>query len=114
MNKASKENDWKTFRKRVPEWRERYLQSVDQDLIRTLADPERTPTAQFWDTDQQMKEQARILRKCLAGHSRSKLDLAHALPALRSQGRSRALTRDSEYQHGTENGPVTSGMLSVK
>jgi hypothetical protein len=31
------ESDWKTFRKRVPEWRERYLMEKNREIIAILA-----------------------------------------------------------------------------
>ncbi len=74
MNGKPKESDWKTFRNRVPEWRERYLRGVNQRLVGMLTDPNRSPTERFWDTKQKMKEEAQVLTKCLDGHSRSNMD----------------------------------------
>jgi hypothetical protein len=65
------ESDWKTFRKRVPEWRERYLEKQNQLIIDILADVEKTPTERFWATEERMQKIARILVDCLDGHSRS-------------------------------------------
>jgi hypothetical protein len=67
------ESDWKTFRKRVPEWRERYLMKENKEIITILADERQTPTERFWDAKKKMKEEARILVDCLDGHSRSKM-----------------------------------------
>ena len=58
----------------MPEWRERYLQGVNRELVRLLSDPDRSSPDQFWDTKQKMKEETRILTKCLDGHSRSKVE----------------------------------------
>ncbi len=69
-----RESDWKIFRKRVPEWRERYLQTKNKEIIGILSDKNKTPTEQFWDTKKKMDEEARILVDCLDGHSRSKMD----------------------------------------
>lgn len=70
------ESDWKSFSKHVPEWRERYLTRKNRELVAVLEDSERTPTEQFWDTKQLMKDQAKILMDCLDGHSRSKMILS--------------------------------------
>ena len=74
MNKPS-ESDWKTFRKRVPEWRERYLEEQNKRIAAMLVDEKKTPTERFWDTEKEMKAVARILVNCLDGHSRSKIEM---------------------------------------
>ncbi len=68
MNKPL-ESDWKTFRKRVPEWRERYLAGQNRQIAALLADGEKTPTEQFWEAEEKIKSVARILVNCLDGHS---------------------------------------------
>ena len=73
MERKPKESDWKTFRRRVPEWRERYLTTKNKEIIGILTDEHKTPTEQFWDAKERMKEEARILVDCLDGHSRSKM-----------------------------------------
>ena len=67
------ESDWKTFRKRVPEWRERYLSKKNKELAAILSDQKRTPTEQFWDVKKKAEDEARILVDRLDGHSRSKM-----------------------------------------
>jgi hypothetical protein len=67
------ESDWKTFRKRVPEWRERYLQGKNAEIISILKDASKTPSERFWDAKEKMKKEAKILVDCLDGHSRSKM-----------------------------------------
>jgi hypothetical protein len=67
------ESDWKTFRKRVPEWRERYLLKKNEEIIGILRNEGKTPTERFWDAKEKMKEEAKILVDCLDGHSRSKM-----------------------------------------
>jgi hypothetical protein len=69
-----RKSDWKIFRKRVPEWRERYLQRKNKEIIGVLADKNKTPTEQFWDAKEKMEEEAKILVDCLDGHSRSKMN----------------------------------------
>ena len=69
------ESDWKTFRKRVPEWRERYLEEQNKRIAAMLVGGKKTPTERFWDTEKEMKAVARILVNCLDGHSRSKMEM---------------------------------------
>jgi hypothetical protein len=73
MEKKPLESDWKTFKKRVPEWRERYLMKKNKEIIGILTDRHKTPTEQFWDAKKKMEKEARVLVDCLDGHSRSKM-----------------------------------------
>ncbi|MEQ8789177.1 MAG: hypothetical protein RIC55_22885 [Pirellulaceae bacterium] len=70
-----KESDWKTFRKLVPEWRERYLQEKNEQIVRLLTEEGKTPTEQFWTAKELMDDEAEGLRFCLDGHSRSTMDM---------------------------------------
>ncbi|MEW6667922.1 MAG: hypothetical protein AB1512_22150 [Thermodesulfobacteriota bacterium] len=74
MERKPSESDWKTFRKRVPEWRERYLLNKNQEIIGILSDENKTPTERFWDAKNIMKKEAKTLVDCLDGHSRSKME----------------------------------------
>lgn len=74
MQKKPLESDWKTFRKRVPEWRERYLLRKNEEIVGILGDERKTPTERFWDAKERMTEEARVLVHCLDGHSRSKME----------------------------------------
>jgi hypothetical protein len=69
------ESDWKTFRKRVPEWRERYLTAKNQQLVALLGDISKTPTERFWDLEKQHQKTARVLYDCLDGHTRSRMEM---------------------------------------
>ena len=69
-----RESDWKVFRKRVPEWRERHLQIKNKEIISILTEKNKTSTEQFWDAKKKMDGEARTLVDCLDGHSRSKMD----------------------------------------
>lgn len=73
MNRKPLESDWKTFRKSVPEWRERHLLEKNKEIIAILSDGSKTPTERFWDAEEKMKKEGRILVECLDGHSRSKM-----------------------------------------
>jgi hypothetical protein len=77
------ESDWKKFRAMVPQLRERYLAERRPGLLRKFTDPKKTETERFWDTMEAMEIEARVLRQCLDGHSRSSmwlylLTMAHA------------------------------------
>ncbi len=74
MERKPLESDWKTFKKRVPEWRERFLLKKNEEIIGILSDESKTPTERFWDAKTRMKEEAKILVDCLDGHSRSKME----------------------------------------
>lgn len=67
------ESDWKTFSKRLCEWRERYLEAKNQEILKVLVDEARTPTERFWDTYNMMRSEGRILKDCLDGASRSRM-----------------------------------------
>ena len=73
MERRPLESDWKTFEKRVPEWRERYLLRKNKELVGILTDESKTSTVRFWDAKKKMKEEAKVLIDCLDGHSRSKM-----------------------------------------
>jgi hypothetical protein len=73
MQRKPLESDWKIFKKRLPEWRERYLMKKNKEIIGILTDQHKTPTEQFWDAKKKMGEEARVLVDCLDGHSRSKM-----------------------------------------
>lgn len=67
------ESDWQTMRKRIPEWRENYLAKKNGEIAAALLAENKTPTERFWDAKDKMDKEARILRDCLDGHSRSSM-----------------------------------------
>ena len=73
MNDLPKEKDWKVYSKRCGEWRERYLEKKTREIAEFLTGDDKTPTERFWETEKLIKKEARILRKCLDPHSRSKM-----------------------------------------
>jgi hypothetical protein len=73
MERKPLESDWKTFRRCVPDWRERYLRNKNEEIIGIFRDESKTPTERFWDAKNRMKEEAKVLVDCLDGHSRSKM-----------------------------------------
>ena len=67
------ESDWRKFRDMVPALRERYLAGRNTRTAAMLTDPTKTETERFWDAMEAMEREARVLRECLDGHSRSKM-----------------------------------------
>lgn len=69
----STESDWKRFRAMVPALRERHLAPRNVRLSALLTDPKKNETERFWSAMEEMEREARILRECLDGHSRSRM-----------------------------------------
>jgi len=67
------EADWKTFSKMVPELRERYLRGKNQELAALLAATGKTETERFWDTEECVRREGKILCDCLDDLRRSRL-----------------------------------------
>jgi len=67
------ESDWRKFRDMVPHLRERYLAGCNTRIARMVADPKNNETERFWDALKEMEKEAKILRNCLDGHSRSSM-----------------------------------------
>lgn len=67
------ESDWKKFRDMVPMLRERYLTAQNARLARLLTNPAKTETERFCDTFEAMEKEAKVLQRCLDGHSRSSM-----------------------------------------
>lgn len=74
MHDKTKEKDWKVFRDMVPELRERYLIARNEQLAAILRDEQNTQTDRFWDVEGKTKETAKVLRECLDGHTRSRME----------------------------------------
>jgi hypothetical protein len=65
------ESDWKKFSAMVPMLRERYLAEQNARIASILSDPKKNETERFWDAMDAMQKEAKTLRRCLDGHSRS-------------------------------------------
>jgi hypothetical protein len=74
-----KESDWKQFRKIVPHLRERYLKKVNEQVAALLADSERTPTEQFWDVQERIEDEEKIIMDCFDDHRRSTMLISMAV-----------------------------------
>jgi hypothetical protein len=73
MKDMHTESDWRKFRDMVPKLRERYLAEQNPRFVALLTDSKKNQTERFWDAMEKMEKEARVLRKCLDGHSRSKM-----------------------------------------
>ena len=71
--KTLAESDWKKFKMMVPILRERYLAERIGRIAALLTNPKKSETERFWDTMEEMEKEAKVLRYCLDGHSRSKM-----------------------------------------
>ena len=69
------ESDWKKFRAMLETWRERYLAERNARIVGKLTDANKTETERFWDALEIMEKEAKTLRRCLDGISRSKMRL---------------------------------------
>ena len=69
------ESDWKKFRAMVPVLRERYLAKCNARVADMLNASGKNHTERFWDAMEEMEKEAKTLRYCLDGHSRSKMFL---------------------------------------
>ena len=60
MERRPLESDWKTFGKRVPEWRERYLLKKNKEIIGILTDESKTPTVITNDKGMEQIDEAEV------------------------------------------------------
>jgi hypothetical protein len=67
------ESDWKKFSALVPLLRERYLAERNARIALKITDPRKTETERFWGAMREMEKEAKTLRNCLDGLSRSKM-----------------------------------------
>ena len=70
------ESDWKKFSAMIPMLRERYLAEQNARIVCMLADPKKNETERFWDAQDAIQKESKVLRRCLDDHSRSKMALA--------------------------------------
>ncbi len=67
------ERDWKLFRKRLPEWQERHLQSLLDEYAAIIAG-DGNPSTKFWELKERLKKDVRHVG-VQAEMSRSRMDL---------------------------------------
>ena len=49
------EHDWKIFRKKIPDWQERYMERLAVDYI-TLLQSDKKASAKFWELEKRIKQ----------------------------------------------------------
>lgn len=76
MGRKPEESDWKAYSRSIPEWRDRYFKKVNSELVELLQRDEHTPTENFRDAYEEMKNRAKILDDCLGHYSRSKMAMS--------------------------------------
>ena len=74
-----KESDWKKFRNSLENWRERYLKQKNDEIRAILENKNYDETEKFWTIVEFQKNEAKKLRDCLDGNSRSNMTLKIAL-----------------------------------
>ena len=67
------ERDWKTFRKMIPNLRERYLKDKNLEIKKLLEAKNKNETERFWEARHRIEKERKILVDCLDGHSRSNM-----------------------------------------
>ena len=67
------ESDWKKFSAMIPIWRDRYLAERNARIVRVLSNANKTETERFWHAEEQIRKEAKVLRRCLDDISRSKM-----------------------------------------
>lgn len=67
------ESDWKKFSAMIPVWRERYLAERNARIVRALSNPKKTETERFWEAEELIYRESKVLRRCLDDLSRSKM-----------------------------------------
>ena len=49
------ERDWKIFRKKIPDWRERYMERLEMEYIALLQN-EKNASTKFWELEKRIKQ----------------------------------------------------------
>ncbi|HDP67112.1 MAG TPA: hypothetical protein ENN20_01275 [Candidatus Marinimicrobia bacterium] len=65
------ERDWKAYSRMVPELRERYLKEKNAEIVQILEVEDKSQTERFWDAQDKIEQERKILEACLDPHSRS-------------------------------------------
>ena len=49
------ERDWKIFRKKIPDWQERYMERLEMEYIAILQN-KKSASAKFWELEKRIKQ----------------------------------------------------------
>ena len=58
------EADWKLFRKKIPEWQEKYMERLNREYIQLLSD-DCAPSEKFWELERRINEDKHRAGVCL-------------------------------------------------
>ena len=58
QNKEFTESDWKLFRKKIPEWQEGYMETLNEEYMAILSSDKR-PSEKFWEIEGRIKRDRR-------------------------------------------------------
>jgi hypothetical protein len=67
------ESDWKKLNAMLPIWRERHLARCNVRIAGLLTSSRKSETERFWDAEEEIQKEAKVLRSCLDDISRSKM-----------------------------------------
>ena len=74
QNLGFTEADWKLFRKRLPEWQERYMETLVEDYKKFLSSNE-PASSKFWGLEKCLKKDKRKTGVLAEGISRSNMKI---------------------------------------
>ena len=74
QNSGFTESDWKLFRKRLPIWQERYMETLIEEYIGLLESGE-PASSKFWNLEKRLKNDKRKTGVLAEGVSRSNMEL---------------------------------------
>ena len=74
QNLGFTEADWKLFRKRLPEWQERYMEVLVEDYMKFLSSNE-PASSKFWELEKRLKMDKRKTGVLAEGISRSNMKI---------------------------------------
>ncbi len=50
------EKDWKLYRKRLPDWQEKYMDRLNHEYIQLLCDTKKNALDRFWELERRIKQ----------------------------------------------------------
>ncbi len=72
MDRQFNENDWKLFRKKLPDWQEAVMERLNREYIELLSGPG-SAAEKFWKLDKRLKEDEQMV-SVVADMRRSMMD----------------------------------------
>ena len=59
----------------LPGLREKYLEKQNKGIEQILNDPEKNQTERFWDAEERIRKEGKVLMECLDDYSRSRMGM---------------------------------------